>query len=58
MAKHRLLLVPWLPELEWGISPLLREWAEVSSFDAPGVGDESAAAETTRDAIAKRGRQR
>lgn len=55
MAKHRLLLVPWLSELEWGIRPLLEEWAEVASFDAPGVGDEPPPAEATRDAIAKRG---
>jgi pimeloyl-ACP methyl ester carboxylesterase len=55
MARHRLLLVPWLSELEWGIRPLLEEWAEVASFDAPGVGDEPPPAETTREAIAKRG---
>src|SRR3954453_362035 len=56
MAQHRLLLVPWLSELEWGgIRPLLEEWADVASFDAPGVGDEPPPAETTREAIAKRG---
>jgi pimeloyl-ACP methyl ester carboxylesterase len=55
MARHRLLLVPWLTELEWGIRPLLEGWAEVASFDAPGVGDEPATAERTREAIAKRG---
>jgi pimeloyl-ACP methyl ester carboxylesterase len=55
MAKHRLLLVPWLSELEWGIRPLLEEWADVASFDAPGVGDEPPPAEATREAIAKRG---
>ena len=55
MARHRLLLVPWLSELEWGIKPLLEEWAEVASFDAPGVGEEPPPAEPTREAIAKRG---
>ena len=55
MAKHRLLLVPWLSALEWGIRPLLEEWADVASFDAPGVGDEPPPAEATREAIAKRG---
>ena len=55
MAKPRLLLVPWLSELEWAIRPLLEDWADVASFDAPGVGDEPPPAEATRDAIAKRG---
>jgi pimeloyl-ACP methyl ester carboxylesterase len=32
------LLVPSFTELEWGIRPALEEWAEVASFDAPGVG--------------------
>ena len=55
MARHRLLLVPWLSELEWGIKPRLEEWAEVASFDAPGVGDEPPPIEATRDVIANRG---
>ncbi len=36
----RLLLVPSFTELEWGIRPSLEEWAEVASFDMPGVGGE------------------
>ena len=32
----RLLLVPTVTEVEWAIKPLLEEWAEVASFDAPG----------------------
>jgi pimeloyl-ACP methyl ester carboxylesterase len=36
----RLLLVPQFTELEWGIRPQLEEWAEVATFDLPGVGDE------------------
>jgi hypothetical protein len=36
--RPRLLLVPWLTELEWRIGPLIAEWGEVASFDAPGVG--------------------
>ncbi len=55
MGRHRLLLVPWLSELEWRIKPLLQSWAEVATFDAPGVGDEPAAAELTREVVAKRG---
>ena len=55
MGKHRLLLVPWLSELEWRIKPLLESWAEVATFDAPGVGEEPPADEPTREAVAKRG---
>jgi pimeloyl-ACP methyl ester carboxylesterase len=36
----RLLLVPQFTELEWGIRPHLEEWAEVATFDLPGVGEE------------------
>jgi pimeloyl-ACP methyl ester carboxylesterase len=38
-VRPRLLLVPSFTELEWGIRPQLEEWADVASFDAPGVGD-------------------
>jgi hypothetical protein len=40
MAAHRprILLVPWLTELEWRIGPQIEEWGEVASFDPPGVG--------------------
>lgn len=40
MTRPRLLLVPSFTELEWGIRPALEEWAEVASFDMPGVGQE------------------
>jgi len=40
-VKPRLLLVPSFTELEWGIRPELEQWAEVASFDTPGVGDEA-----------------
>jgi hypothetical protein len=63
-----LLLVSSFTELEWGIRPSLEEWAEVASFDMPGVGEEplpsdfeidpSRAAELLsrwRDATAERG---
>src|SRR3954451_19541959 len=40
MARPRLLLVPSFTELEWTIRPMLEEWAEVASFDTPGVGSE------------------
>ena len=38
MSASRLLLVPSFTELEWGIRPELEEWAEVASFDMPGIG--------------------
>jgi hypothetical protein len=40
MSAHRLLLVPSFTELEWGIRDSLEEWAEVATFDTPGVGAE------------------
>lgn len=55
MGRPRLLLVPFITELEWAIRPQLEEWAEVASFDVPGVGDEPAAEHFGRDAIARRG---
>jgi hypothetical protein len=35
-----LLLIPAFTELQWTIREQLEEWAEVASFDAPGVGGE------------------
>lgn len=41
MSRPRLLLVPWIGELEWsGIEPLISEWADVLAYDPPGVGQE------------------
>lgn len=40
MARPRLLLCPQFTEVEWTIVPQLSEWAEVATFDAPGVGGE------------------
>jgi hypothetical protein len=40
MSRPRLLLVPEFTEIEWVIRPQLEDWAEVASFDPPGVGDE------------------
>ena len=40
MPRPRILLCPQFTELEWVIAPQLSEWAEVATFDAPGVGDE------------------
>lgn len=40
MARLRLLLIPSFTELEWGIRPRLEAWAEVATYDQPGVGEE------------------
>lgn len=40
MVRARILLCPQFSEVEWTIAPQLASWAEVATFDAPGVGDE------------------
>jgi pimeloyl-ACP methyl ester carboxylesterase len=40
VSKPQLLLIPEFTELEWVIRPLLDQWAEVATYDPPGVGDE------------------
>ena len=45
-----LLLVPSFTELEWGIRPSLEEWADVATFDAPGIGDNEIPFEVDRAA--------
>ena len=54
-GRPRLLLIPQLTELEWLIKPLLEEWAEVASYDVPGVGDEPSVEDFGPEAIAERG---
>jgi pimeloyl-ACP methyl ester carboxylesterase len=39
--RPRLLLVSGVSELEWQIKPHLEQWADVVSFDPPGVGKSS-----------------
>lgn len=55
MSRPRLLLVPWITELEWRIKPLLEEWADVASYDCPGVGDEPSVGLLDANAIIDRG---
>jgi len=55
MERPRLLLVPQVCALDWQIAPRLAEWAEVATFDAPGVGDEPSAGGLVREEIARRG---
>lgn len=58
MNRPRLLLVPEFTELEWAaIRPRLEEWAEVASYDPPGVGDEPRAEQLDREVIVGRGLQ-
>ncbi len=53
--RPRILLVPTITELEWLIRPLLEEWADVASYDPPGVGEEPASESPLFDAVAERG---
>jgi hypothetical protein len=57
--KPRLLLVPGFTELEWAIKPQLEEWADVASYDPPGVGGEPLPAgdpeSFSREVIVQRG---
>jgi hypothetical protein len=44
-----------MTELYWLVRPLLEAWAEVASYDPPGVGTEPPAGGPALDAIASRG---
>ena len=56
MSRPRLLLVPEFSEVEWHpIRGRLEEWADVASYDPPGVGDEPAGETFDRAAIVGRG---
>jgi hypothetical protein len=54
LTRTRLLLVPLLTELESVIRPQLEEWADVATFDIPGVGEEPAVYRLDRQAIVDR----
>jgi hypothetical protein len=47
--------VPDLTELEWLIKPDVEQWAEVATFDVPGVGNEPRTSQLNRQAIVDRG---
>jgi pimeloyl-ACP methyl ester carboxylesterase len=59
MSRPRLLLIPEFTELTWTIKPQLAEWAEVASYDPPGVGAEPLpkgdVSSFTREVIVDRG---
>ena len=50
MSRPRLLFVPFFSELEWEkLRPRVELWAEVASYDAPGVGVEPASPSLPED---------
>lgn len=57
--RPRILLVPEFTDLTWTIKPLLEEWAEVASYELPGVGEEPLPRgnprELTREVVVDRG---
>lgn len=53
-TRPRLLLIPLTTELEWVTRPQLEEWAEVATFDVPGVGNEPPVEPLDRAAIVNR----
>ena len=60
-ARPRILLCPQFTEVEWTIAQRLAEWAEVATFDAPGVGSEpmpdGGPARLDREAVVQRALQ-
>jgi pimeloyl-ACP methyl ester carboxylesterase len=57
MTRPRILLVPEITELQWAIRPQLEEWAEVASYDPPGIGTEPPPEDPTPDVIRERFRE-
>jgi hypothetical protein len=57
VTRPRILLVPEITELQWAICPELERWAEVASYDPPGIGDELPPEEPTPDVIRERFRE-
>lgn len=53
--RPQILLVPSWSEVQWAIKPRLEEWADVASYDPPGVGSEPAAEGLLPEAIVARG---
>ena len=57
MTRPRILLVPEITELQWAIRPQLEEWAEVASYDPPGIGEEPPPEDPTPELIRERFRE-
>jgi pimeloyl-ACP methyl ester carboxylesterase len=54
-TRPQILLVPSWSEVQWAIRPQLEEWADVASYDPPGVGTEPPAEGPLPEAIVARG---
>jgi pimeloyl-ACP methyl ester carboxylesterase len=53
--RPQILLVPSWSEVQWAIKPRLEEWADVASYDPPGVGSEPPGEGLLPEAIVARG---
>ncbi len=53
--RPQVLLVPSWSEVQWAIKPQLEKWADVASFDPPGVGAEPRREGLLPEAIVARG---
>ena len=53
--RPQILLVPSWSEVQWAIKPRLEEWADVASYDPPGVGAEPPTEQRLPEAIVARG---
>src|SRR5919109_2287202 len=55
-ARPRVLLVPSISELEWArVRAHIEEWADVASYDLPGLGTDGPRDELTVEATIERG---
>jgi hypothetical protein len=54
LSRPRLFLFPSVTELEWVIRPQLAQWADLATFDLPGVGTEPPVERLDRQAIIDR----
>jgi pimeloyl-ACP methyl ester carboxylesterase len=54
-VRPQILLVPSWSEVQWAIRPQLEEWADVASYDPPGVGSEPPAEGRIPEAVVARG---
>jgi pimeloyl-ACP methyl ester carboxylesterase len=53
--RPQILLVPSWTEVQWAIKPQLEEWADVASYDPPGVGQEPPVEGSLPEAVVARG---
>lgn len=54
--RPHVLLVPSIAELEWNrVSSLIADWADIASYDHPGLGPDAPAEELTLESTVQRG---